>query len=336
MAPRIITVLSAPRSGSSALSRMLCFLGVRYGKEHELIGATQYNVYGHFENQGILDINEDILRTRHDNNIDTILEKAGFSNRRAGLATRNCLWSAFNRPVANNNNLSDDLRQRMIEAIQKLEHIGSPAAWKDARFCITLPLWKNYMSPVSIIIWRHPTQVAKSIEVMTGIPREYAIWLWAYYTRAAFQVAKNNNWLVIRHSDLLERPGHVAEEVVSFLKSNDLDIEGNLDKAISAIDEGEINQYEEDKPVEKPIADFHAWLQEGAAGDVPNLPDPYFSQHILPFICLARSTHAHLEIVIEQKTFLMGELKKERDKLNRIRKIPGYKAISKLLRLVNI
>ena len=332
---KIITVLSAPRSGSSALSRMLASLGVCYGATQELVGPTKYNIYGHYESQEILDLNESVLRAYLGEKTDQILQKAGFAAKESDACLRNCFWSVCSAPISAESSVPKELERRMISVIEGLAVSGNTIAWKDARFCMTLPLWRHYMSPVPIIIWRHPLQVAKSIEIMTGVPQEYAIWLWAYYTRAAFEVTKGMNPLVIRHSDLMDRPEMVAERVVAFLETNGLKIDRNISEAVAAINKQEVKQSDQGPPTEKSIEELYQWLEQGASAPAPVSPDPSHCQIFLPLICLARNQLHRIQRLEEQNTILKDTLKSERMKLDRVRRVPGYKLISSLLKLIN-
>jgi len=59
-----------------------------------------------------------------------------------------------------------DVSDEVMDGMAHLEsHIGKLMgvhAWKNARFCFTLPAWDELIEPISVIIWRDLFSVTKS------------------------------------------------------------------------------------------------------------------------------------------------------------------------------
>ena len=62
MSLNVVTVLSPPRSGSSALCRMLGALGLEFGPPDGLLEPSSFNPYGFYEYQPLVVLNDDLLR----------------------------------------------------------------------------------------------------------------------------------------------------------------------------------------------------------------------------------------------------------------------------------
>jgi hypothetical protein len=62
-----------------------------------------------------------------------------------------------------------------------------PAAVKDPRVCLLLPHWRTVLpGPIaSLLIWREPEEVARSLERRDGLPPASGLALWERYNRSA-------------------------------------------------------------------------------------------------------------------------------------------------------
>ena len=327
MLPKIVTILSAPRSGSSMLSSMIASLGVQFGNAEELVSASKYNRYGFFEKTEVLEINETILREVSDGMVGSILTHLGVSEEERRFIVSNNYWCASNRPVDGSAKLHENLENRMVEAVNKFKSSSAPIAWKDARFSLTLPVWSKYMEPVPIIVWRHPAQVARSIESMTNIPYEYALWLWAYYTRASFEITTEVKPFIIKHSELLDQPGYVMEKLIDYLGHKQIKVESNIEEAKDKIDNREVNQEQTDLPKEVSILNLYNWLLDGAVGQPPQLPDPPYSKE-LPVIIGALG---NLYNLYQREHYrYQRQCSRNKELVSDIRKIPAYRYLIKV------
>lgn len=333
---KIVTVLSAPRSGSSALCRMIDTMGIRFGDESELVSASSHNRYGYYEKHEVLGINETLLSGNYRDDIWSMLDRLGVPDSKKKDITRNIFWSMPFKPLDRDTVLQEVLQSKMISAIQKLHSVNNGSAWKDARFCMTFPVWERFMETVPVILWRHPVQAAKSIENMTGIPYEYAEWIWAYYTKASFLVTKKYNPLIISHEEMTTAPDTVAESLSKYLIKNGMSAQLDVEAASSSIVSNQIHQRQNDHPKAKEVIELYEWLRDGSEEESPNLPPPMYDVSYIMMAGIAKNLFLINSGLEAQNQPLIDNLMASERKLDRIRKIPGYRLISSFLRMVGI
>lgn len=184
MKPRCLLVLGMHRSGTSALTRVLNLLGAALSRG--LIASKPSNVTGFWESQQVLDINNVLLK-------------------QFGLLWRDDLpipseW--LQHPAARE---AGDL----ISAYLREEFSGKTLfAIKDPRLCRVLPLWiravKDFgAEPVCIICYRHPVEVAASLQARDGLPLEPSLHLWMRSYLDAERDSRGYPRLMVAYDDLL-------------------------------------------------------------------------------------------------------------------------------------
>jgi hypothetical protein len=192
-----VLVLGMHRSGTSVLTRVVSLLGFEVGDDDILMGASEWNVTGHWEVTDLTLLNDDLLRH---------------------LGGR---WSA--PPDVADDELArvargewgDRARQAVAETFA-----GNSWVWKDPRLCILLPFWRAVLDDadlVTVLVLREPGEVARSLAARDGIGLDYGVALWERYQRAALAAAAGLPALVVRYSDLLSDPVRVTESLDRFL-----------------------------------------------------------------------------------------------------------------------
>jgi hypothetical protein len=181
--PVIVCILGMHRSGTSLLARMVNFLGVDLGPEEHFLPAAADNPKGFWENQRLMDLNEEILR-RHGGG-----------------------WSqppAF-PPAWHLDPGLDDLR-RKGSAILAEDFGGARCwGWKDPRTCLTLPFWQDLLPPMRYVMaLRDPVDVARSLERRNRMPLEQGIGLWLSYLESALVHASGKPRIFVFYEDLLD------------------------------------------------------------------------------------------------------------------------------------
>jgi len=177
------------RSGTSAISRIINFLGVYLGKPDELYGQRYDNLEGFWERKDIVDFHDELLRLiclRWDTSLP-LSEK----------------WM-LSEPIAEN-------RKRLKEIIDNAFCNQKTWAWKDPRTCITLPLWKELLAELNIhlsvvLIIRNPADVAISLAKRNGFSFDKSYGIWLNYNLSALKVLSDQQPLIISYDHLLDTP----------------------------------------------------------------------------------------------------------------------------------
>ncbi|MEQ8927621.1 MAG: sulfotransferase, partial [Fulvivirga sp.] len=191
-----VFVLGMHRSGTSTLSRLLNMMGLYFGTEGISTRANEENPKGFWERKDVRELNDYILQ---ENGFDWN-QIAGFE----GLQTFS----------------EESITQFDKKAKQLIINLDAFRPWflKEPRFCLTLPLWKRHLEvPIIIFIYRHPLEVAKSLEYRNGYSLEYGLAMWERYTELAIEHSAGFPSLVVSYNKLLENPGEVINIIHEFL-----------------------------------------------------------------------------------------------------------------------
>jgi hypothetical protein len=81
---------------------------------------------------------------------------------------------------------------------------------KDPRLCVTLPQWQKIwgkrVKPVYLHIWRHPAEVALSLQKRDGLSIDQAERVWLTHVVSALRHSDLNRSVFMMHSDLINQP----------------------------------------------------------------------------------------------------------------------------------
>lgn len=185
MKPRCVFVLGMHRSGTSALTRVLNLMGARLSRD--LIASKPSNITGFWEAERVLDINNLLLKQFNLLWRDDLPLPAGWLDHPAAREAR-----------------------REIDAYLQAEFADCPLfAIKDPRLCRVLPLWLEAVEArgaeaVCLICYRHPIEVAASLDRRDGIPRETSLHLWMRSYLEAERDSRGRPRLILAYDDLLE------------------------------------------------------------------------------------------------------------------------------------
>ena len=338
--PKIVTILSAPRSGSSALSRMIARFGINFGASSELLPPSDQNKYGFYELQNILDLNEKLISLSLNYRVPDILQGIGFKETDA-FVYANSYWMAASRPLNKEMEISGNIEDEMENLVQELGSVGKLAAIKDARLSVTLPIWSRFFQPVPIIIWRHPAQVARSLERMSGLPTSIGEQSWFNYTMSALENCSHLNPLIISHDDLIGDPERIARQLYQYLAEYMEIDESDIDAAVAAIDVSEVHQAEKESPKNSNVAKLLVWLEEGEYSNLPKLPEESSCIDYAPFMISTRNLYRRLKTIDanmekwqQRNQELTAKNQELRRELEKIRRIPGYSLARSMYRLI--
>jgi hypothetical protein len=118
--------------------------------------------------------------------------------------------------------LTEDDRQRFEAHARDLvagldEH--RPWVLKDPRLCVLLPLWRPALStPVFVLGYRDPLEVALSLRARDGLPLAAGIALWEVYNLAALRHSLGAPRLCVSYHRLLSDPLGVAAALAAGLE----------------------------------------------------------------------------------------------------------------------
>ena len=133
----------------------------------------------------------------------------------------------------------DEARRKMTVALGETAadvDVG-PRVWADPRLSFLAPFWADALSvhPAVILVHRGPGQVA--VDDMTEVADRTSIvdW-WDRYNRSALVLCSRFPSLVINYDDVVCRPKVVLTEVVEFLLSLGMAIDGDMGQAVDFVE----------------------------------------------------------------------------------------------------
>jgi hypothetical protein len=196
--PTIIWVLGMHRSGTSLVAQLMHALGLDMGPEDHLMGPSPANPTGHWENEPISEINDELLARLRGSWLDPPIFPAGWER-----------WPEL-----------DDIRRRARDVIN--QEFGGSKAWgfKDPRTCLTLPFWQRLLPPMRYVVClRNPLDVAFSLEARESEPVTFdqGADLWLTYVRASLAASAGHPQQILFYEDLMSEPEPVVRKLARFI-----------------------------------------------------------------------------------------------------------------------
>lgn len=183
---KIFFVLGMHRSATSLTANILFNYGMYAGPEEDLLEANKSNEHGFFENKNVFLLNEAIW-CEH------------------GIYSSSCITKRIN--LFKETKYKDEIEgiiQDLFENSKKNQDIFI----KDPRMCLIEPLWRKEIHKYKleeniIIVFRHPFEVAKSLQKRDNMNFIYALKLWFYYNLSILYCVKDCTIpvLVLHHED---------------------------------------------------------------------------------------------------------------------------------------
>ena len=185
------------------LTRALNRCGVFVGRADELMPGAGSNPEGHFEITRVARLNDDVL--------------AAVGAHWAGPGTVEVDEIAKLASGVLGDDAAEVLRREL----------DGVAVVKDPRFCLTLPFWRAVLPvpPGLVVPWRHPDEVARSLEARNGLPGEYGRLIWRQYHRRLLEGGRGLRRLLVDHRRLLDQPALVVDEVMGFFGIAPIEVE---------------------------------------------------------------------------------------------------------------
>jgi len=194
------------RSGTSAATRSLSFLGLATCRPFDLLPALAGNERGHWESRSLTLLNESLLNE---------MDAAWWCPPRSDEVIR---WSA---------QLERTTFDRLRDAHRAAHPAARPWVWKDPRLCLTLPVWKEALAGryATVLMIRNPLEIADSLAVRNGMNRTWALALWERYLSSAVEHLEGSPVWLSRYGDLLTDPPGWCRTASQVLRSNGLEVE---------------------------------------------------------------------------------------------------------------
>ena len=164
-----VLVLGMQRSGTSALARIVNFLGAAMPRH--LVPANEWNPRGYWESAPLVALHEEML------------------------AELGSSWDDWRAPTARwkDGEVANSFASKIRMAIDEEFANAHLIVLKDPRMCRTLPYWmsileKSGIRSAPLLIIRNPLEVAESLRERDGIPFEKAMLLWLrHYLDAEYE-----------------------------------------------------------------------------------------------------------------------------------------------------
>lgn len=245
-----IVVLGSPRSGTSALTRLLAAFGIDLGDE--MVPANPNNPRGFWEDTAIQHINTDLLK----------------------LADRHLGLPGLSRTRVDSSSEYDRLHQEAKSLLGQRFATRELWAFKDPRMNRLLFFWQPVFAEMScqanyLLALRNPAAVADSLCASSGLRRLTGLALWLECTVRAVQDTLAYPNLTISYENLLSDPrkqlqriaaafhleSHQMEREIQFYETHFLD--RSLVHATSADDD--LRHNTQDFPL---VADVYELLRD--------------------------------------------------------------------------
>ncbi len=191
----IVSVVGMHRSGTSLVTRILNLLGVGLGPDDQLMSPhAEDNPTGYWENQAIVDLNDELLAA---------LGGSWDNPPRLGAG-----WEFGDIPMS--------YRSPARALVGPVVDGSAVAGWKDPRMSVLLPFWKTVVPVTStVLLVRHPFQVAASLATRDRMHSEDAARLWTRHTVDGWR--NHSNRIVVNFDAVVEDPAYCAAHLAAFL-----------------------------------------------------------------------------------------------------------------------
>lgn len=224
-----IVIIGMHRSGTSALSRAVSCCGC--AQPRDLMAPSQSNPGGFWESLGVVGLN------------NRILSALGGSWRRPGpfLVADQDLAASRDRIMSF---VIEHWTEEAVSALRRAYGDAPLIVLNDPRITVLLPFWAHALATAGygarpVIIYRHPLEVARSLQVRDQMKLRHALELWTLYNLAALTgTAAPGFIVVVGYENLLADPVAVVAPIMQRITSafrgvHDVDLAG-MRSSISA------------------------------------------------------------------------------------------------------
>jgi hypothetical protein len=195
--PHGVLVLGMHRSGTSAVAGVANLLGLATCVPDDLITGMAWNPRGHWESRSLTRFNDQLI---------TAMDRTWWYPPPSGAGFPE---------VASVIDPQSAMAARYFDRV----HPSEPWVWKDPRTCLVLPFWRRALDrPVAgIAVFRHPVDVATSLQYRNSLPLPFGVALWERYARLLLEHAVGMPLMVSSYDDLVQDPVRWSESAHAFL-----------------------------------------------------------------------------------------------------------------------
>lgn len=215
-----VYVLGMHRSGTSAVTRLISFLGLETPQGEDLVPPSRKNPTGYWESMSLVALNTRILTTvGSDFSCPALLEPG---------------WEQDERLF--------DLRRTAPPAF-RAAYPRSPWVWKDPRTCLTFAFWQAVLDvrPAVVLVNRNPLEIVASSARTRGEERRvYMLAMWERYLRQALAQIDGLPVLVVEYADALSAPLELCQRVGRFLVAAGVAVEPPPEHEVLAFVDSEL------------------------------------------------------------------------------------------------
>lgn len=184
-----IVVTGMHRSGTSATAGIIHMLGAYVGPPDSTVPANEFNARGFFERKELRSLCDAVLHA-----LDAEWWKqSAFDITDMDLAQR------------------ESARQSFADLVDELDR-HRPWVIKEPRLSLLLGLFDDLLTtPVAVITYRDPVEIAMSLQTRNHIPMAMGIALWEHYMCQALGNSCGMQRVIIRYDQLLTDPVGTAQ-----------------------------------------------------------------------------------------------------------------------------
>lgn len=214
-----VVVLGMHRSGTSALAKVLRRLGLWMGTEPNVTRRTEHAL--------AQECSQRLLN--------------GFGGHWSAPPELPAGWTTDPVAIA----VDSDARA----AVADLSGHG-PFAWKDPRTSLTFDFWRERLpgEPIAVISYRHPLEVAASLDKRNSFGPGHVVALWERYNQALLASAAGLRTIVVAYADLARDPVTTLAAVHRDLAAWGVHLDGTPEDAALGIEADRRHHVAEDLP----------------------------------------------------------------------------------------
>ena len=195
-----LIVLGMHRSGTSAVTRLINMMGGYIGGEGVFQIANHANPKGHWERRDVMQFNDALFASVS----ASWWQLSGFTAQAVPQAAR------------------ETFTQKARGLILDLD-AHRPWVLKDPRCCVLFPFWRPLLEvPVVVQVFRHPIQIAQSLQQREGFPLRFGLALWQRHVLDALHSSLGLPRIAIRHEDLLADPVSETRRLYDALQAEEV------------------------------------------------------------------------------------------------------------------
>lgn len=177
-----IIVMGMHRSGTSVITNLIHRMGAYFGEIDDEMRPSDDNPKGFWERMDVVQLN------------DALLEYG------------NSDWFRISEFDSGKLDVTPEIEQKIKAILSRFEK-ESPWVVKDPRYSLTFPTWIKYLdSPILVIPFRSPLEVAKSLQERNHFPIEFSIALWERYMISAIKSSNSLPVILIEYENIIANP----------------------------------------------------------------------------------------------------------------------------------